>query len=189
VLADTLPLRAQALHEALSAEGLSGEATTEQCLRLLPGRTFDEAAALLLGVRGEQDPTLVHLVALRAQRGYRALVKQGVPFHADVIAQVRDGAARGIRIVVRADSERCDVEAILALSGFDTTLGFMRCSDDQPRTVGGSAEQSWRVIAQRLRQLGVGAEDAPVLADVTAVEASMETADVAQAFVATVQVR
>ncbi|MCA2982437.1 MAG: hypothetical protein ACK6DR_14090 [Gemmatimonas sp.] len=151
VLADTLLLRAHVLADAAAAE--FQPRSMAAALAVLPGRTLLEAALALFADETERDPTLPELVALRAQRGYRQLVTHGVPVHPAVVDEMEAAGRRGDRVVVRADSERRDVEPLLALLGLDHTLAFLRCSDDRPHGAAASLVRSWQAIDGRLNGL------------------------------------
>lgn len=180
VLADTLPLRAHALTDACAAE--FHPRAHEEALAVIAGRTMLEAALALFPDEAAGDPTLPELVALRAQRGYQHLVQHGVSLRADVIEQVRNAAAHGTRIGVRADSERRDAEPLLAMASLDHTVSLLRCSDDAPRGPGASVVRSWQAIDARLTAMQL-----PVT-DRTAWEMREEPAAVARPFAATVHV-
>ncbi len=154
VLAATIPLRAQALVLSADAEGHVIDAA--HAARVLPGRTLLEAATILLP-QATHDPTLAELVALRAQRSYRALVAHGVSFDRDGLARLHEAVRRGDRIVVRADSERRDVEPLLALAGLEHVVHLLRTSDDPPRGAAPSLTRSWQAIDQRLTNMSLGA--------------------------------
>ena len=180
VLADTLPLRAHALVDAADAEGQL--LTTEHVLAALHGCTLLEAALALFPHHAAHDPTLPELVALRAQRGFRQLVQYGVPMRPDVLHLMQQAAARGVRLVLRADSERRDVEPLLAMAGVEHILAVVRCSDDQPRSAGASLTRSWHAIDARLRAMHLASPAR------TAWEtAAAETVQPAREFVAAVQ--
>lgn len=179
VLADTLPLRARALADACAAE--FKPRPLDGARAVIAGRTMLEAALALFPVDGASDPVLPELVALRAQRGYRHLVQHGVSLRADVIERLREGSARGTRIVLRADSERRDVEPLLHMAGLEHQVAVLRCSDDLPRSRDASLARSWHAIDARLASM-----HQPV-AERDAWEASPASADTARAFVATVQ--
>ncbi len=175
VLADTLRLRAHALVDAAAAE--QARLDTEVVLALLPGRTLLEASLALFPELATTDPTLPELIALRAQRGFRALVQHGVPLDQRALRRLQEAATRGDRIVVRADSERRDVESLLALAGLETSVSLLRCSDDAPRAPGASLQRSWEAIHMRLSDMGVGVPER------TAFESNGETAETAALFV------
>lgn len=160
-LCHSLPLRAHALRDACEAEQAAVSAAVIE--EALPGRTFLEAAAEVLAARATHDPTLVELVALRAQRGYRALVQHGAPFDAAVLEQMRAAHARGVRVIVRADSERRDVEPLLQQMGLLDAIALLRCSDDPPRSAAPSVERSWVAIGHRLDGLGIPATERSAL--------------------------
>ena len=148
----------------------------------LAGRTFLEASLALFPELSASDPTVPELIALRAQRGYRALVQHGVSFNADMLTRVQQAATNGHRVVVRADSERRDVEPLLMLAGLEHTVSLLRCSDDAPRGPGATIGRSWDAIHDRLRTMQV-----PVTAR-TAWETSPFTANVASQYVGDVHV-
>ena len=175
VLADTLRLRAHALVDAAAAE--QARLDTEVVLALLPGRTLLEASLALFPELSATDPTLPELIALRAHRGFRALVQHGVPLDQRALLRLQEAATRGDRIVVRADSERRDVESLLALAGLENSVSLLRCSDDAPRAPGASLRRSWDAIHARLSNMGVSVTER------TALETNSETAEIAALFV------
>lgn len=179
ILVDSLPLRAQALAEACAAE--QAPRPLDAIAASVPGRTMFEAALQLCSAAGERDPTLPELVALRAQRAYRQLVQHGIPLHPEVLGELRAAAARGTRLVLRADSERRDVDPLLAMVGLDPLFALVRCSDDAPRGQEPSLARSWRAIDDRLRNMR---QDVTMR---TAWETDRDTARVAQPFVSAVQ--
>jgi hypothetical protein len=148
----------------------------------LLGRTFLEASLALFPALAASDPTIPELIALRAQRGYRALVQHGVSFNADLVARVHTAAAAGQRVVVRADSERRDVEPLLMLAGVEHMMALLRCSDDAPRGPGATIQRSWDAIDGRLQAMQIGG---PARA---AWEAGPTAAAVAAAYTASVHV-
>lgn len=175
VLASTLPLRAHALVDAAAAE--QARLDTDAVLAVLPGRTLLEASLALFPEQAMSDPTLPELIALRAQRGFRALVQHGVPLDQRALQLLHDAATRGDKIVVRADSERRDVEPLLALAGLENSVSLLRCSDDAPRAPGASLLRSWEAIHARLANMGVSVREG------TAFETDRETAAAATPFV------
>lgn len=177
VLAATIPLRAQSLVLAVEAEGHVVD--TARVESVIPGRSMLEAAQLLLPTAAS-DPTLAELVAMRAQRSYRALVAHGVSFDRESLGLLHAAVGRGDRIVVRADSERRDVEPLLALAGLEHVVHLLRASDDPPRGVVPSLERSWQAIDQRLESLAI------TVSERTAWEAHAATAAVAKTVVSQV---
>jgi beta-phosphoglucomutase-like phosphatase (HAD superfamily) len=156
----------RAWQEAASAQQcvVTEDAVTEA----MSGRTFIEVSEQLLG--GTQqvaaDPTLLELVALGAERRYEAAAGAGVAFVPDVVQSVREAGMRGVRLVVRADSRRRQVEALLELAGITHLVALLRCSDDPPASSEGRHRSpqseafyaSWREIDRRLTGWGVGAD-------------------------------
>ena len=154
IVANTLPLRTTALADAIAFEcvtlGLSVHAHElfPLLLPLLPGRTFNETMAVavagLPALQHEQirdDLTLHDLIAMRAQRAWSAMVAHGVPLHDGVLSRLQAHVGRGLRIVLRSDSQRREVEPLLRLAGLEDSMLFLRCADDLPRLAGVS---SWR---------------------------------------------
>ncbi len=154
IVANTLPLRTTALADAIAFEcvtlGLSVHAHDlfPLLLPLLPGRTFNETMAVavagLPALQHEQirdDLTLHDLIAMRAQRAWSAMVAHGVPLHDGVLSRLQAHVGRGLRIVLRSDSQRREVEPLLRLAGLEDSMLFLRCADDLPRLAGVS---SWR---------------------------------------------
>ncbi len=154
IVANTLPLRTTALADAIAFEcvtlGLSVHAHDlfPLLLPLLPGRTFNETMAVavagLPALQHEQirdDLTLHDLITMRAQRAWSAMVAHGVPLHDGVLSRLQAHVGRGLRIVLRSDSQRREVEPLLRLAGLEDSMLFLRCADDLPRLAGVS---SWR---------------------------------------------
>ena len=144
VVADTFPMRAYALAEAISAECVP--VTAADVLPYLPGRSLREAAIeamhrvpVLQPPRFRDDVTLHDLVALRAQRSWSAAAAQGVPLQPGVMAAVPLQLARGRRLVLRSDSQRREVELLLQLAGLEDSVLFVRCADDAPRVMGATS--------------------------------------------------
>jgi beta-phosphoglucomutase-like phosphatase (HAD superfamily) len=181
VLADTLPLRTHALADACAAE--FHPRTREQVGAIIAGRTMLEASLALFPAEAARDPTLPELIALRAQRAYRHLVQHGVPLRADVVRDMQDAIVHGTRIVVRADSERRDVEPLLAMASLDHQVNLLRCSDDAPGAPGASLGRSWQAIDGRLTAMQQPA------AERIAWETGESTAAAAQPFVSAVHTR
>lgn len=169
IVADTLPLRAQALAMAFEStindEGVAPSVVVPatELLPLLPGRTFSESIAVAM----QQLPALrdapVHtdfplhdLIEVRAQRAWSAASAHGVPLRRDIVAQIQREAARGVRIVLRSDSQRREVEPLLRLAGLEDHIAFLRASDDMPRTPGvTSLQASYQAIDARLARLRI----------------------------------
>ena len=165
IVADTLPPRARALAEAIAHEWapLGIEVPASDLLPLLPGRTFDECVTIAV----QQRPALQHaqvrdditgheLVAMRAQRDWAKAAAHGVPLRDRVLDHVQKLVARGVRLVVRSDSQRRDVEPLLRLAGLEDIMLFLRCADDLPRTAGVTTLQaSYDAIDARLERLRI----------------------------------
>ena len=181
VLADTLPLRAHALADACAAE--FNPRTHDEALAVIAGRTMLEASLALFPAEAASDPTLPELIALRAQRGFRHLVQHGVPLDADAVRGIQEASAHGTRVVVRADSERRDVEPLLAMASLEHHVSLLRCSDDAPRGPGASVVRSWQAIEARLTTMH------QPLAERTAWEATETLRDLARPFVGLAHMR
>ncbi|MBL0937480.1 MAG: hypothetical protein IBJ03_01215 [Gemmatimonadaceae bacterium] len=150
-LFDTLPARRAALQDALQAEGARVEDSALDLL--LPGRTFGEVVSALDAFT--HDPTSADLVLLRVQRLYAAIVAHGVRLMPDGMNVLRDAQRAGHRIILRADSDRRHVEALLTLSGLETGVNVVRCADDPPRGPAPSLTRSWEVIHERLTRFAI----------------------------------
>ena len=165
IIADTLPPRARALAEAIAHEWapLGIEVPASDLLPLLPGRTFLECVTVavhqlpaLQHAQVRNDMTGQELVAMRAQRDWANAAAHGVPLRDGVIHHVHTLVARGVRLVVRSDSQRREVEPLLRLAGLEDSMLFLRCADDLPRTAGGTALQaSYAAIDARLERLRI----------------------------------
>jgi beta-phosphoglucomutase-like phosphatase (HAD superfamily) len=169
IIADTLPLRALALAEAIALECAAldvivhAPALCRSLMPLLPGRTFNEC----LVVAVEQIPALQHerfrhdltahdIVAIRAQRDWAMAAAHGVPLRDGVLDHMHKLVARGVRIVVRSDSQRREVEPLLRLAGLDDSILFLRCADDLPRrTRVTSVQASYEAIEARLERMRI----------------------------------
>jgi beta-phosphoglucomutase-like phosphatase (HAD superfamily) len=168
LVADTLELRAESLRQALHDESVAIE--SERLRSVLPGRTFPEATAALVG---DEDQTLIDVVALRAQQGFSRRLAHGASLALDAGAFVDQLRAAGTSLVLRTDSLRRDVERVLQLTDLDLAFLFVRCPDDIPRARGVSTlESSYAAISARLDALGVG--------DRRAIEYTACAADVAR---------
>ena len=169
IVADTIPLRATALSQAmvqLCAE--VGVALTVHDLlpvvhTLMPGRTFQEAmaAAVVQLPMWQQPPlrddvTMHDLAVLRAHRAWSTMVAQGVPWQHGALTRLQAMVAQGLRLVVRSDSQRHEVEPVLRQADLIDGIRFLCCADDPPRRVGVSMLQtSHEAIDARLSRLGV----------------------------------
>ena len=151
LVAETIELRAEALQQALAAEGIETE--QRSVLHALPGRTLHEAISALVG---DGDQTLIDLAALRAQQEVSTRMAQGVSLAENARVVMEAQRAAGTRLVLRADSLRRDVERVLQLTDLEFAFAIVRCADDLPRMRGVSTlEGSYAVIGQRLEALRV----------------------------------
>ncbi len=160
IVADTLPQRATVLAHAMAIEWapLGVHVHVDDLLPLLPGRTFGECVTeavrqlpALQQVRVRHDATAHDLIAMRAQRDWGAAVAHGVPLRDGVLHRLHAEVARGVRLVLRSDSQRREVEPVLRLAGLEDSVLFLRCADDLPRTAGLTTLQgSYEAIDVRL---------------------------------------
>ncbi len=193
IVADTIPLRASALAEAITLEcaSLGIDVGARDILpllhALLPGRTFSEAMTVateqvtaLQHERIRHDVTLHDIIALRAQRAWSAMASHGVPLRDGVLSHLDAAVSRGLRIVLRTDSQRREVEPVLRLANLEDSMIFIRCADDLPRMQGASMlRASYEAIDARLERLRVPRVQR------SAVEANGETATLALKFAET----
>lgn len=184
IIADTLPPRAQALADAIAAECTGLDITVHAgdlpalLLPLLPGRTLSECVAaavnalpVLQHARLRDDLTLHDLIALRAQNAWATAVAHGIPLREGVAARMAGMVSQGVRIVMRSDSQRREVEPLLRLANLEDSTLFLRCADDLPRRVGvTSLQASFEAIDARLDRQRLSREqrDAVEVSDGTA---------------------
>ena len=169
IIADTVPRRAQILAEAIAQEcaaldvTVHAQALLPPLLPLVPGRTFTECMVVAV----DQIPALQHerlrldltahdIMSMRAQRDWAKAAAHGVPLRDGVLDQLRTLTARGVRLVVRSDSQRREVEPLLRLAGLDDSILLLRCADDLPRrTSVTSVQASYEAIEARLERLRI----------------------------------
>lgn len=195
LIADTVRLRARALHAAVQ----SGPALTprsieffsvEAIVDVLHGRTFAEATREIAKKsidRGDcdgavLDETALDLVAHDASRRFRGTLQHGVSLvrgAAEWLAEL----GRTHRIAARADSARQDVNTVVTLASLESSFLFIRCSDDAPRLPSRpSLDASWAAIDTRLAAVMVPRERR------IAFESDPRCAATAQPFVASVEI-
>ena len=184
IVADTLPLRAKALADAIAREctilDITVGAVELQAMLLprLPGRTLQECATaavtelpVLQHERLRHDLTAHDLIAMRAQNAWSATVAHGIPLREGVGLRIATMVARGVRVVMRSDSHRREVEPILRLASLEDSTLFVRCADDLPHRAGvTSLRASFEAIDTRLERQRLPREqrDAVEVADGTA---------------------
>ncbi len=169
IIADTVSRRAQILAEAIAQECAAVDVTVHAqallppLMPLLPGRTFTECMVVAV----DQIPALQHerlrldltahdIMAMRAQRDWAKAAAHGVPLRDGVLDHLRTLTARGVRLVVRSDSQRREVEPLLRLSGLDDSMLLLRCADDLPRRTNvTSVQASYDAIEARLERLRI----------------------------------
>ena len=169
IIADTVPRRAQILAEAIAQECAALDVTVHTqallppLLPLVPGRTFTECMVVavdqipaLQHERLRHDVTAHDIMSMRAQRDWAKAAAHGVPLRDGVLDHLRTLTARGIRLVVRSDSQRREVEPLLGLAGLDDSMLLLRCADDLPRrTSVTSVQASYEAIEARLERLRI----------------------------------
>jgi beta-phosphoglucomutase-like phosphatase (HAD superfamily) len=202
VLFDTLEARSACVSDSLAAEGLTVDNAMLQ--QAIAGRSLAEAVRFLAQRSARSataralDETTVDVATMRADQAYADLAARG--FAVNVSARAMLERASSIsRIVLRADSRRREVDALLSLAGLDLAFAMTRCSDDPaPRPVtnavamlghmergafNGSIERSYAGIRLRLaansrlmgeRVIGIALE-ASSLARETAASAGFDT--------------
>lgn len=154
LVADTLGARAQAIADALTSEGTP--TTIEAISAQVAGYSLEETIEHVLQQHAlhhgqSLNYTTRDLAVLRARRSYSAIISLGLPLQPNAIAWIVGRAASGVKVILRADSAREDVERLLQLSELGDTIAFARCSDDLPRVRGlTTTETAWNVIMQRL---------------------------------------
>jgi len=186
LVADTLPARALAVSEAVTAE--VGVCSSGEGLSLVQGRSLDEAVEFALRARVQSpavefDATVRDLAVLRARRSYSAMVAHGLSLHDGAIAWITARVASHGPVVLRADSVRRDVDQLLAFTELAEVVTFIRCSDDLPRSfAAASTECAWSAIVSRLAAKHVAPDEC------VAMECSERSAAVARKFLPTVWV-
>jgi beta-phosphoglucomutase-like phosphatase (HAD superfamily) len=194
VLADTLPLRAAAVAEGCDACGVTlpiVEApapplpSTHSLARIeaaVAGLTLEECVTALLQDHDaiQRDPTLRALASLHAERAYTARLQRGVPLLPRGHALIHTPPDAAMRLVLRADSTRAQVEPVLRAAGLLDVFAVIRCADDGAGDHRPSIERSWRALDARLSRIGI-----PVPGRV-AREASVKTARIASQWAASV---
>jgi len=158
IVADTTALRAQAL--AVAAVEFGARADTGKVVRALvsalPGRSLTDVARAVVGATAAaQDPTLVELIALHAQRAISQRMRQGVDLAPLAHAWLEQHVLRGVRVVLRTDSIRADVDQSLRMFELLSLFSFVHCADDPiaatvRRSSGGSLKQRYASITGRL---------------------------------------
>lgn len=131
LLADTADARCAALGGALTDEGVAfdGAALEYHCA----GRSVRAAASRLLGPRAG-DPTLVELVAVRAERAFARRLAQGFAID-PAAARFAELAQLRAPLVVVTAAGRAETDAALRLAGLHDSCAAIVTADD----VGGDA--------------------------------------------------
>lgn len=182
VLVHTRDVRADAIVQAAAAHHIVLE--RERVAREVTGQSLAEIVRTLLA--GEptalHDPTLVELITLVAARTTARMLPHGgaggVRIDATARARCADCAAQGTRVILRVDSTRRDVEALMHLTALDELPLVAICADDRLDGVGTEriALRAWRTIDRRLTALGI-----PPSARL-AIEGTQSIAEIANAY-------
>ena len=159
VLVDTAGARRDALRDALAAEGIAFDdaAHEERCA----GRSVRSSAACLLGARAS-DPTLVELVAMRAERVFATRLAHGFAID-PAAARFAERAQLRAPLVVVTAAGRAETDAVLRLAGLHDSCAAIVTADD----VTGDAptsESYERALAHLARRRTVKPERIVVLA-------------------------
>jgi len=131
VLADTADARRAALGGALRDEGIPYDDTALE--HHCTGRSVRAAASRLLGADAG-DPTLVELVALRAERAFAGRLAQGFAID-PTAARFAELAQLRAPLVVVTTAGRAETDAALRLAGLHDSCAAIVTADD----VGGDA--------------------------------------------------
>lgn len=165
LVADTLPRRAQALAGAITAHGVA--VTASELMPLMPGRAFAESVAeamqQLAALRQSplvHDVTLHDVIVMQAQQQWSATAAHGVPLCEGIVPKLLRQVAGGMRVVLRSDSQRREVEPLLRLAQLEDSIAFARCSDDAPRVPGASTlVSSYHAISDRLHRQRIASHE------------------------------
>ena len=155
LIADTLELRARSIVEGLAAAGM--QVGFADAAGVVAGRTIDEAVrACCMSHTALADETLIDIASHRANRICSHLMREPVALR-DGAAEWLQRAAPRLRIVVRSDSVRQQVEPLLDSAGLTMFVSMLRCSDDRGPVSDGepSFVKSWNAILDRLQHLSV----------------------------------
>jgi phosphoglycolate phosphatase-like HAD superfamily hydrolase len=155
LLVRSLELRSQSVVEGLATTGVRVD--EHDTLAVIAGRTLDEAVRIVgMGTGIEFDETMLDIASHRAHRVCASLMDGSLELADGAIDWVQRSSI-SVRVVVRADSVRRDVERVLEASGLAPIITLVRCSDDEPlRSLSESMfVQSYGAIATRLGRLGV----------------------------------
>lgn len=105
VLADTLPARAAALLAAAQSLGVSLDVPAHD--DWIAGRSFAEAARVIVAHGGAVDETLIDLLALAADRALQQHAARSAPvLFPEALARCAEVAERGWRVMLRSDASR-----------------------------------------------------------------------------------
>jgi beta-phosphoglucomutase len=114
ILVDTGEARQDALCSALLTEGLS--VTVSQYRELCAGHSFEEATRAALAAHGRGgDETLVALVAVTAERAFRAYVGKGVTL-VDGVREFIDRLLPVARLGIVSRASRQEIALVLSLA-------------------------------------------------------------------------
>jgi beta-phosphoglucomutase len=127
ILADTAGSRRESLLHALAEEGMPVDPIAYHTL--CDGRTVHEAAANMLAHSGRRDPTLVDLVALRAERAFSEKLGKGFM----LLPGAREFVERlqlRTRVAVVSSASRAETDFVLQLAGIADAISTIVVASD-----------------------------------------------------------
>jgi beta-phosphoglucomutase-like phosphatase (HAD superfamily) len=155
LVADTLEHRASAVAEGIAAVGFRVMPATARSV--IAGRTIAEAVRLTCEADAlNLDETSLDIAALRATRVLSTTMRQPVLLAPGAMQWMARASTRA-RVIVRADSDRVHVEAVLSASGIADAVSLFVCADDVAAAGSDTPMfvRAWDIIAERCRALGV----------------------------------
>lgn len=149
VLVPTHALRIAALRDACTAEGL--DLSLAWIEEAVAARSLSEALAH--GIPGTaEDPTRATVVGLRAHDALAHALAHAPVLDPHVVRLMTATAARGSRVIVRADAPREAVSRALAATPLTELLTTLVCADDAGVS---DIAGAWRRIDERLLRVGI----------------------------------
>lgn len=125
-IADTLHGRSDAIAKTLHEFSMPVDMT--KVASLVVGRTVNEVIRLYAP---DADETTLDLMGLAASRRISQYMATGAVINTGAVQGVHRLVAGGTHVVLRADSARRDIESVLTMSGLDSIVRFVHCSDDR----------------------------------------------------------
>jgi beta-phosphoglucomutase-like phosphatase (HAD superfamily) len=146
VLAETRPMRRDALRHALAAEGIAHTLSDDD--EQLRGIGVNAAVRVVLRHMGASDPTLADLLAVRANRAFAEMLAGGLLLAPGASAFV-EGMQSRARLAIVTRASRAETELVLRMSGLEDSFATVVAADD----VAGDAPHA-SAFARALEQLG-----------------------------------